>query len=212
MTMIWYDYFRSDGIHHEYIKQESNTGTLDLVGNMLAGSSSKLIGSVWNRLYKRRLHQDIVFPTENMNEDLVIVTQLVLACKKIGYLPKALYYYYINPTSICMQPNEQAILRNLKGAVANNNLLMSVLEKRGLLTILEQQIVSKKIACKELLIPLLGQRKYRDLWRSTFAEVNSQIISNSYISRKSRVRAFCLLYGWYPLYALIKKVSAFINR
>ena len=210
--MVWCDYFRSDGIHHEYIKQESNTGTLDLVGNMLAGSSSKLIGSVWNRLYKRRLHQDIVFPTENMNEDLVIVTQLVLACKKIGYLPKALYYYYINPTSICMQPNEQAILRNLKGAVANNDLLMSVLEKRGLLTILEQQIVSKKIACKELLIPLLGQRKYRDLWRSTFAEVNSQIISNSYISRNSRVRALCLLYGWYPLYALIKKVSAFINR
>lgn len=210
--MVWCDYFRSDGIHHEYIKQESNTGTLDLVGNMLAGSSSKLIGSVCNRLYKRRLHQGIVFPTENMNEDLVIVTQLVLACKKIGYLPKALYYYYINPTSICMQPNEQAILRNLNGAVANNDLLMSVLEKRGLLTILEQQIVSKKIACKELLIPLLGQRKYRDLWRSTFAEVNSQIISNSYISRNSRVRAFCLLYGWYPLYALIKKVSAFINR
>lgn len=80
--MVWCDYYRSDGKHNEYIPQKSDTQAVNLVGNMLAGSRSRLIGSVCNRLYKRRLQTGIIYPKANMNEDLVIVTQLTLACKK----------------------------------------------------------------------------------------------------------------------------------
>ena len=210
--MVWCDYFRSDGKHDEYIKQKSGTQAMELVGNMLAGSSSRLIGSVWNRLYKRRLQTSLIYPKENMNEDLVIVTQLVMACNRIGYLPEALYYYYINPNSICLNPSEEAINCNLKGAIKNNQLIMQIIEEKGWNENLKKQIVSKKLACKELLIPLLGQRKYRILWRNTFPEINSHIIHNPYISRNSKFRAFCLLYGFYPLYAIIKNLSLHIHR
>ena len=44
--MVWCDYYRSDGKHNEYIPQESDTQAVNLVGNMLAGSRSRLIGSV----------------------------------------------------------------------------------------------------------------------------------------------------------------------
>lgn len=154
----------------------------------------------------------IIYPKANMNEDLVIVTQLTLACKKIGHLSQALYYYYVNPTSICMEPNEKSVVRNLEGAIDNNRIIMQVLSENGLDKCLSKQIVSKKLACKEILIPLLGQRKYRDLWRDTFSEINSQIMSNPYISRNSKFRAFCMLYWCYPLYSFIKNMSVFIHK
>lgn len=210
--MVWCDYYRSDGKHNEYIHQESDTQAVNLVGNMLAGSRSRLIGSVCNRLYKRRLQTSIIYPKANMNEDLVIVTQLTLACKKIGHLSQALYYYYVNHASICMEPNEKSVVRNLEGAIDNNRIIMQVLSENGLDKCLSKQIVSKKLACKEILIPLLGQRKYRDLWRDTFSEINSQIMSNPYISRNSKFRAFCILYWCYPLYSFIKNMSVFIHK
>lgn len=210
--MVWCDYYRSDGKHNEYIPQESDTQAVNLVGNMLAGSSSRLIGSVCNRLYKRRLQMGIIYPKANMNEDLVIVTQLTLVCKKIGHLSQALYYYYVNPASICMEPNEKSVVRNLEGAIDNNRIIMQVLSENGLDKCLSKQIVSKKLACKEILIPLLGQGKYRDLWRDTFSEINSQIMSNPYISRNSKFRAFCMLYWCYPLYSFIKNISVFIHK
>lgn len=210
--MVWCDYYRSDGKHNEYIPQESDTQAVNLVGNMLAGSRSRLIGSVCNRLYKRRLQMGIIYPKANMNEDLVIVTQLTLACKKIGHLSQALYYYYVNPASICMEPNEKSVVRNFEGAIDNNRIIMQVLSENGLDKYLSKQIVSKKLACKEILIPLLGQRKYRDLWRDTFSEINSQIMSNPYISWNSKFRAFCMLYWCYPLYSFIKNMSVFIYK
>ena len=213
--MVWCDYYRSDGTHNKYITQESSTQAIELVGNMLAGSSSRLIGSVCNRLYKRRLQTSLtnfIYPKANMNEDLVIVTQLVLACKKIGYLQQALYYYYVNPASICMEPNEKSVVRNLEGAIENNNLIMQVLLEHGLDKCLDKQIISKKLACKELLIPLLGQRKYRNLWRDTYSDINNKILSNPYVSRNSKVRSFCLLWRCYPLYSFIKKISVFIHK
>lgn len=210
--MVWCDYYRSDGKHNEYIPQKSDTQAVNLVGNMLAGSRSRLIGSVWNRLYKRRLQTGIIYPKANMNEDLVIVTQLTLACKKIGHLSQALYYYYVNPASICMEPNEKSVVRNLEGAIDNNRIIMQVLSEKGLDKCLSKQIVSKKLACKEILIPLLGQRKYRNLWCDTFSEINSQIMSNPYISRNSKFRAFCMLYWCYPLYSFIKNMSVFIHK
>lgn len=210
--MVWCDYYRSDGKHNEYIPQKSDTQAVNLVGNMLAGSRSRLIGSVCNRLYKRRLQTGIIYPKANMNEDLVIVTQLTLACKKIGHLSQALYYYYVNPASICMEPNEKSVVRNLEGAIENNRIIMQVLSEKGLDKCLSKQIVSKKLACKEILIPLLGQRKYRNLWCDTFSEINSQIMSNPYISRNSKFRAFCMLYWCYPLYSFIKNMSVFIHK
>lgn len=210
--MVWCDYYRSDGKHNEYIPQKSDTQAVNLVGNMLAGSRSRLIGSVCNRLYKRRLQTGIIYPKANMNEDLVIVTQLTLACKKIGHLSQALYYYYVNPASICMEPNEKSVVRNLEGAIDNNRIIMQVLSEKGLDKCLSKQIVSKKLACKEILIPLLGQRKYRNLWCDTFSEINSQIMSNPYISRNSKFRAFCMLYWCYPLYSFIKNMSVFIHK
>ena len=210
--MVWCDYYRSDGKHNEYIPQKSDTQAVNLVGNMLAGSRSRLIGSVCNRLYKRRLQTGIIYPKANMNEDLVIVTQLTLACKKIGHLSQALYYYYVNPASICMEPNEKSVVRNLEGAIDNNRIIMQVLSEKGLDKCLSKQIVRKKLACKEILIPLLGQRKYRNLWCDTFSEINSQIMSNPYISRNSKFRAFCMLYWCYPLYSFIKNMSVFIHK
>ena len=50
--MVWCDYYRSDGKHNEYIHQESDTQAVNLVGNMLAGSRSRLIGSVWEGVSK----------------------------------------------------------------------------------------------------------------------------------------------------------------
>lgn len=201
--MVWCDYYRSNGIAHSVIRQPCSTDQLSLVSAYLTSPSSRLIGSVCNRLYKRRLQQDDKFiaPKANMTEDFVITLQITLNSKKIGYLPEPLYYYYVNEQSICMNPNEESIVRNLYGIVENNELILHILQSHGLTDKLSKQIDCKKFTCKEILIPVLSKPRYRQLWRETYLEVNNRILSNPYIPLNSKIRAFCLLNGLYYLYA-----------
>lgn len=206
--MVWCDFYRSNGITHRVIKQLCSTDQLSLVSAHLTSISSRLIGSVCNRLYKRELQQNNEFinPKANMTEDLVTTLQVTLKSKRIGYLPEPLYYYYINERSICMNPDREYIVRNLHGIMENNELILHILQNYGLTKLLNKQIDCKKFTCKEILIPILSKPEYRQLWKDVYPEVNNDILSNPYIPRNSKIRAFCLLNGLYFIYAGLRKL------
>ena len=75
--MVWCDYYRTDGINNHIITQENATDKESLLKAFL---SVKIIGSLCNRLYKRKLQDlpDFIYPQDNMTEALVVTTQLVL--------------------------------------------------------------------------------------------------------------------------------------
>lgn len=197
--VVWCDYFRSDGDKHTVISQQCGTSKEEIVSAFLR---SRLIASVCNRLYKRRLQTlpGFIYPMANMTEDFVISLQLTLNAQRIGYLPEALYYYYVNPSSICMNIDEDKILRNFKGQLQNSEIIFSVLQRAGLNQALKREIECKKCSDKDFLFRLLYKKNIRKLWQRTYPEVNRSILTNPFVGRNTKIRAFCVLFHLFPFY------------
>lgn len=56
--------------------------------------------SAWAKIYRRSLFDGFLFPEGRNNEDYAILLFIFERCNKIGYIPDALYFYYIRPGSI----------------------------------------------------------------------------------------------------------------
>ena len=54
----------------------------------------------WARLYRRELHQSILFPVGEINEDEAIVLPLLERCKTVAVTNEVVYYYRCRPESI----------------------------------------------------------------------------------------------------------------
>ncbi len=62
---------------------------------------AKLHSGVWNKLVRRYLYKDIVFPYANMHEDLVTMVQLFSKAKSISFVDYPFYHYNLtNMTSL----------------------------------------------------------------------------------------------------------------
>lgn len=60
-----------------------------------------LTGSaVWNRLFKRKIFEQIRFPLDRINDDEVVALHAYAECKKIVFLNHDTYYYRIRKNSI----------------------------------------------------------------------------------------------------------------
>ena len=75
----------------------------------------QLAATTWSKLYKKSLFTtDIIFPTYNMHEDLVLNLQIILKAKIISHVDKPLYHYRVNPNSLTRNYNVQASIKNIE--------------------------------------------------------------------------------------------------
>ena len=59
---------------------------------------------VWNKLAKREIYEQIIFPKYSCCEDTYMTTQLLFFSQNTGHVNKALYHYMYNPTSLINHP------------------------------------------------------------------------------------------------------------
>lgn len=75
--------------------------------------NNTLHGSWGNKLFKRNLvvNSNIIEPQLGMNmmEDLMVTTQLLLHAKKVGYVDKAYYHYFLNTSSVSQTVSEKKL-------------------------------------------------------------------------------------------------------
>lgn len=75
--------------------------------------NNTLHGSWWNKLFKRNLvvNSNIIEPQLGMNmmEDLMVTTQLLFHSKKVGYVDKAYYHYFLNTSSVSQTVSEKKL-------------------------------------------------------------------------------------------------------
>ena len=57
--------------------------------------------SVWDKLIKRDIYKNIIFPSNSYIEDRVITIQTIYYAENIGYVQDRLYHYRKNQESIC---------------------------------------------------------------------------------------------------------------
>lgn len=56
--------------------------------------------SLWNKIFKRELFEDLSFPNVSIGEDMFITLSVIVKAKKIEYMPKCFYNYYIRVNSL----------------------------------------------------------------------------------------------------------------
>lgn len=62
--------------------------------------------TIWNRLIKREIAEQVVFPVANAGEDIVINAQIYFYAERIAYFAKPLYHWRMNPKSMTNRLNE----------------------------------------------------------------------------------------------------------
>lgn len=207
LDMVWCDYYDSDGLVAIPVSQKCPTEQRSLIESCLAGNKTNISAYLWNRIYRRELHdKTFKYPSGDMTEDFAIVVQLIMRCSSIGYIEYPLYYHYANRFSITHSTSPQKVLKKHKDMILNTNLILSEISKYYNLSEFKYAIDSKKLSCKEILYPLLNNHLYRKLYRSTYSEINERIIFNPMIRWNSKLRSFCITYHLYWIYLILIKL------
>jgi hypothetical protein len=83
---------------------------------------------VWNKLVKRELYGNIVFPHKNLLEDKCITTQLFYFTQHIEFVDAALYHYRFNPKSLIR--NWKSYLMHIEEVAENFGLIFTFLREK----------------------------------------------------------------------------------
>lgn len=180
---------------------------LDLFGKIFAGYHS--LNPLWCCLMKRDLIQNLIYPKGNQGEDRVIMVQALYYSKKISYIHKSLYDYYITPNSIQRTNTPEKSIERALHLLENVTCIESFLKDKNLYNIFHEEFVSTKFEPRILLSSCLHEKRCRDAWYYISPDINSQILSNKYISKSSKFKEIIMrlhlgmLYGYF--YRIIKK-------
>lgn len=210
---IWCDCFLSFEQNERYMKQPNYMSADEMLRIGMLGGMMKY--NVWNKLVKRSLYtgNNINFPNGYaMGEDMTMI-QLAACCKRVSYVPKALYHYVrfnnSSYTQSLRQDQYQSILYNVERTI-------NFLKEKGLGLNLKKEIEWFKLNVKLPFLITDDKRSY-DVWKEWYTESNSFIWSNKRQSIKVRILQWMAWKGhyWYVIiyYKLVYKfIYGFIYK
>lgn len=178
-------YNTSDG--EQILAKHSDIPSNDLLSDFM---SHRVLGSLWNKLYKRSLFDEESFtaPIGNMGEDFIINLNFALRCKKTAYLDEALYYYYENNASIMRRSQEESIYYRFTESQKNVKPMVDFFVKNGLYERYEGEILTILTQKREWLGPLIRDDKYYKIWKNTYPEINKKMLLNKSVSLKRKIK------------------------
>jgi glycosyltransferase involved in cell wall biosynthesis len=186
--MVVCDFYQTDSNRKVHIKSCYNSNREDFLFDCLCGKSSWV---VWNKMVRRDLYERLeIYPSSNMGEDMVISMQLICKAKKIFNIDKAFYYYYSNDSSIVRSATNEQVLKRFNQAVDNALLVERVLKKylSGFKFSLAFDVLHFRQ--RNLLQPLLYDRRYYKIWMSTFPKLLFSVWMNPYISLRDKAKFY----------------------
>ena len=153
----------------------------------------------WARLYKREIHENVLFPVGEINEDEAIVLKILDQCKKVIKTNEVIYNYRYRKRSIT------STTWHIKKLVWNEHCkqnLRFVEEKYPELTeYAEVRYISSLIwGLNNMCQNVKKYDEYIKKYRKELKIIMRQSESKKRLSRKERTRAYLLAYVYY-LYA-----------
>lgn len=156
----------------------------------------RIAGCLWNKLVRRKAYtdHDINYPTHNMGEDAALIVQILWNAKRISYLPKPYYYYYMNQTSITKDvSDDNKIRQRFLQATANVEIIEQFLVDKATGKI--KDALTKYIFEQSYLIVSLATRNKDDLkkWQASIDIIKSLVYKCPYLSIKNKLFFYLLL-------------------
>lgn len=158
------------------VNQYFTRNNLSLIGNLLSG---RFCGALWNKLIRRTIfnENDFTYPRKSMNEDMLIVVQALFYSKKPVHVAVPLYHYCVSSLSMTSTKTDvEGCLAKFNQSLENDLSILSFLEEKNLSSRFRTEEDLLKFYCKDNLRPITGIKKYYDLWRDTFSEINRRFL------------------------------------
>lgn len=157
--------------------------------------------SMVNKMIRKQIYnQDIIFPIENMGEDMATTLQLIKYCTRLSYVQDIYYHYDGTTDSITRKPSKEATLKRALQACKNLTLAIRFYQNSDNKNIVDG-ITHLKFMQRKLLMPIINYKDVYKIWQGTFPEINRDVLFNSSvdISIRDRIKFFLTLTGVFPL-------------
>ena len=181
------DYYKAESQDKkEHISQSVSLEKDTLMRSIL---NETVHSAVWNKLIKASIYQnDIIYPKDNLREDLALLPQLLYFSNRIGYINEPLYYYFFNPNSItdCIRTYEKTMFL-FNQSVNNYFLLENFLKVNKILCMYMKEMHSMQIRIKISGSSITDNSKGYKKWIKTFSELKISEVIHSQISIKSKL-------------------------
>lgn len=124
----------------------------------------------WNKIYKKELFSDIIFPEGKIYEDMYTNLKLFFRSKKTIFSTKLCYFYWINPNSItqsCFSDRNYDLLTSTKS-------IQKFIKKTNNELLIKYSNAIDAKALFSLLVKLLKDRKYIKSNFEKVKQINSE--------------------------------------
>lgn len=202
--IVYCDFYRStSATYRQHVSQHCPLDALSQLKGILTGMKQ---ATMWNHLVKRSLYtsHQIMWPKANILEDTMLLFQLCYYAKRIDYVGKPLYNYYINPTSLtATPPTRNGIIKQWKEALENTGYIYHFIEETGLMDELKNEVNCQKLIFKNMIQGAIATPADCKMWINCHPELNRILWTMPSESFKQKVVAITIFLHIYPL---IKKV------
>ena len=154
--------------------------------------------SLCNKLIRRKLINDIVYPKGSMGEDMAIVIQILWKCQSFVYIEKAFYKYFYNTNSITKKKTIETCLRSFYQVKDNLDLLISLHNPQMLSPKMKSGFLYMKYLAKSHLLHLVNNNFYYMLWRDTYKDMLMPFLLSTYIPMNLKIKYLLTLVHIYP--------------
>lgn len=191
------DYYKASNDKQKCVKGCYSTDNDQLIKDFL---TERIGWSVWNKLIKNSLYHnnEICYPKDNMGEDMALIIPLILTTQNVSYVPKPLYYYYFNPSSITHHPSVEAVYKRYMQLANNTKIVLSSFAKAGCEKRYKGELRLLKWYVRRSLWPITNQSKYHTIWCKTYPEIFPAILCTNYLKVPYKLMIIATYLRLYP--------------
>lgn len=190
-----------DIVHCDYIRHDGKDGKIIRQRNQPLLQQ----GPIWNKLVKANLYnKEIIYPTANKSEDGALSTQLYFFAERTGYLPQSLYFYFINPESMCRTLSKDDCIRRFSEECKNVELRAQFIYDHKVISTHLDSIISWKWSAKRNLWPYIKDEDIYSIWSEAYPEVN-EYYKNNHIYNRARIIDWILRKRYFFIFNLLTK-------
>lgn len=162
--------------------------------------------SVWNKFIRRSLFStyNVKFPTANMGEDLVIISQLFVNDIRVGKIDIPLYNYFLNQDSISLIRNRDSYIKRYKDLKENTDILIHQLKQLGRISEFKHELIYRKYAVIAQLMPIIDSPGIYSEWINTYPELTPKSIL---LAKIPNITKFFYVIVYLKLYSRLKRLS-----
>lgn len=161
--------------------------------------------SLCNKLIRRSLFVEnkINWPSESMAEDLTTTSQILWFVNKMVYIEKPFYNYFHNQNSISKKKGDEHTLRIFRESCANIAKVSDFYTKRIITNTLRAALLVAMSKQRDRILAMTWRHKYYVLWKETFPEINSELLTNNSVPFQIKLR---YILGYMKIYPITAKL------